>query len=80
MNKCKLDHLNKEVIYDLEDEVDHAHNQSDGENVAEERMWRLLLDSQSACNIIINKELLSNIRSCDWTLRLQTKAGECRSN
>ena len=36
-----------------------------------------MLDNQSACNVIINIALLANIRKCEWTLRLQTQAGEC---
>ena len=40
-------------------------------------MWELLLNNQSTCDAIINPEMLSNIRGCKWTLRLQTQAGEC---
>lgn len=41
-------------------------------------MWTILLDSQSTCDVIVNAELISNIRECDWTLKLQTQAGSCK--
>ena len=55
LSKCKLNHSKKEVIYDLKDETDHVYNQSESMSVIDERMWRLLLNSQSICNVIINK-------------------------
>ena len=38
----------------------------------------MLLDSQSTCDVIVNKDLVQNIRECKWTLCLQTQAGVCR--
>ena len=46
----------------------------------EDRMWEILLDSQSTCNVVINPRMLTNVRACEWTLRLQTQVGEFRIN
>ena len=40
-------------------------------------MRQILLDSQSACEVIINPKLLSNVSHCGWTLILQTQAVHC---
>lgn len=77
LGKYQLDHANKELIYDASNESEHAHNQAGTRSDVKERLWRLSLDSQSTCNVIVNKDLLHNIRKCNWTLRLQTQVGEC---
>ena len=61
----------------MKDQVKHAHNQASRNRSKEDSQWELLLDNQSTCDVIINKDLLTNIRKCKWTLRLQTQAGEC---
>ena len=80
MNKCELNASKKEVFYDLRDERNHVHNQTkkiDELNDKDDSLWKILLDSQSTCNVIINKEPLTNIRRCEWTSRLQTQTVEC---
>ena len=72
-----LDYSAKELVHNLKDDKDHIYNQTGSLSNADDRMWRLLLDSQSTCNVIINGNLLSNARECEWTLKLQTQAGEC---
>lgn len=65
------------VSFDITYYKDHVYNQSgqsDKKN-NDRKLWEILLDSKSTCNVIINKKLLTNIRRCNWTLKLQTQAG-----
>ena len=77
-HRCNKDQ--KEVLHHLHRDKNHVYNQAEDEVGREGRLWEILLDSQSTCNAIINPKLLTNIRNCDWTLRLQTQARECRIN
>lgn len=43
-----------------------------------DRLFEVLLDNQSTCDVFINTILLRNIRRSDWTLVLTTLAGKCR--
>ena len=70
---CKVDLEKKEVCYDMSNERGHVFNQSDVADVdRNSRMLDILMDSQSTCSIIVNHKMLSNIRLCEWVLRLQT--------
>ena len=40
----------------------------------------MILDSQSTCDVTINKDFISNVRHCKCALHLQTQEGECRVN
>ena len=73
----EFDPVKKEIIYDVTDMKKHAYNQSSRHRVKRDRLWELLLDNQSTCDVIINSKLLTNIKNCRWTLRLQTQAEEC---
>ena len=42
------------------------------------KRYEVLFDSCSACDIFVNTEFLSNIRTCPWTLVLKTQTGECK--
>ena len=69
LRKSKVDRTRKEAHFDLSNKVNHVYNQIgriDG-NVKdkEDRLWHVLLDSQSTCNVIINKELLTNTKRCN---------------
>ena len=44
------------------------------------QLWDVLLDSQSTCNVAINEALVTNIRPCELTLRLETQLGNCCIN
>ena len=57
--------------------VDYVHNQPYWLKNDDNKLWKILLDSQSTPNVIINKHLLTNFRKFKWKLRLQTYAGEC---
>ena len=41
------------------------------------KIWQVLLDIQSTCDIIINPKLAKNIWLCKWTLILQAQASDC---
>ena len=71
-----LDHSKKELVHDLTNKVDHAHNQSEWCKDNDDKLWIILLNSQSTFNVIINKHLLTNIHKCEWKLKLQNQAGE----
>ena len=61
----------------ISDHKAHAYNQNRNPN---KKLWDLMLDNQSTCDVIINSQMLSSIRKCGRTLRLQKKAGECVAN
>ena len=73
-----IDMDKKVIVYDISRQSDHVYNQNESSSRASSRKrWELLLDNQSTCDVIINRQLLRNIRKCKWTLRLQTQTGEC---
>ena len=45
-----------------------------------EMLWRVLLDNQSTCDVIINKRIVINIHERDCTLVLRTQSEDCRIN
>ena len=73
-------HNKKETHYDLTKESKDVRNQTGLTHVyvvdRNQKMWEILLDNQSTCKVIINIDLLTIIRRCDWKLRLQTQSGE----
>ena len=62
------------------DDSDHKSHARDQNKNPTKKLWDLLLDNQSTCDVIINSQMLSSIRKCGRTLRLQKKAGECVAN
>ena len=66
-----LDHSKKELACNLTNKVDHVHNQSDRYKNDIDKLWRILLDSQSTCNVIIENNLLTISRKREFKLRLQ---------
>ena len=77
---AQFDLLKKEIAHDVTDQNKYAYNQSSKSRSKQDRLWALLLDNQSTCDVIINSKRLKNIRKCRWTLRLQTQAGDCVIN
>ena len=43
----------------------HRHVQK---KLSNNKLWQVLLDRQSTCNVIVNLALVTNIRKCKWTL------------
>ena len=76
----EFDPVKKEITRDVTDQKRHAHNQSSKYRSNQDRLWALLLDNQSTCDVIINSKLLTNIRKCRSTLRLQTQTRDCVIN
>ena len=76
---AKINVDKREMCIDLS-KKDHVYNQQGDWDASRRdmKMWQVLLDSQSTCDVIVNRVLVENIRRCRWTLRLQTQAGECR--
>ena len=69
--QVKFDTVKNEIVHDVSKQKNHACNQSSlGRRDSSSKLWELLLDNQSTCDVIINSKLLSNIRKCEWTLRL----------
>ena len=54
--------------------TNHVFNQS-GKTM---RSFEVILDSQSTCDVIINKAMVINIRDCVIILVLQTQSGSCQ--
>ena len=50
-----LDHSKKELACNLTNKVDHVHNQPDQCKNDIDKLWIILLDYQSTCNVIIKK-------------------------
>ena len=71
-----LDHSKKDLVCNMTSKMDHVCDQSNRRKNNNDNLWRILLDSQHACSIIINDNLLTNIRKCKWKLRLKTQEGE----
>ena len=72
-------------MFDVSQNKHHVCNQRAIESWSDEerlkkirKLWQVLLDSQSTCDVVANKAFLTNIRQCRWTLRLQTQTGEFR--
>ena len=91
--KITINHNSHEIILDVTElSSNHVYNQVAAmskrlqqEDLTEEewarlarKLWEVLLDSQSTCDIFVNAAFLKNIRKCDWALRLRTQTGECR--
>ena len=72
-----MDHSNKQLPHDLTNKVDHVYNQSDYCKNDDNKLWTILMDSKSTCNVIIKKNLLTNIRKFECKLKLHTQTGEC---
>ena len=44
------------------------------------KVCQIALDNQSACDVIVNKAFLVNVRACGWSLKFQKHAGTCSMN
>ena len=66
-----VDQDKKEIWCDVSEKKNHSCNQAGSKRRGVIwKMWELLLDNQSTCDVIINPSTLKNIRKCKWTLRL----------
>ena len=75
--QAKFDAEKREVLRDVSKLKNHVYDQSSTKSRRnKDKLWELLLDNQSTCDVIINRKMLSNISKCRWTLRLQTQASE----
>ena len=62
----------------MSNQKNRAHNQARSKSLRkEDKLWEILLNNQSTCDVIINKKSLSNIRKFRWNLCLQTQAVDC---
>jgi len=65
-----INRVNQEIVFDLRQKhKHHVYNQDSGGR----KLWEILLDSHSTCDVIINKAFLLRIPNSKWTLRLQRK-------
>ena len=53
-DRVEFDTLNKEIRYDVTDIKKHTYNQTTKYRSKPDRLWELLLDNQSTCDVIIN--------------------------
>ena len=77
----KEDHKRKGILYymlkiNIHANFLHRHGPKNITNQAK-KLWQVLLDRQSTCDVIINSDFY-NIISCKFTLNLQIQLGECR--
>jgi len=68
-------YLQDMMIIDLRGK-NHVYNQTGSHKSM--KLFDLLLDSQSTCDVIVNGIFVTNIRKSKMTLVLRTQAGECR--
>ena len=62
-----VDSQKKEMIFDLTKSKDHIRNQqkyleNGNAEVRRNKMWQALLDSEFACDVVLNPKLMKNIR------------------
>ena len=69
-----------EIEEDMRQYTNHVYNQSSGREPTRLELFQVLLDSQSTCNVFVNRAFLRNIRRSETTLRLRTQAGVCTVN
>ena len=65
----------KEITFYVTENTHHIYNQMSNLEKSSDRkkkMWQMLLDSQSTCDVIINRSILKNVRVGGWNLKLQT--------
>ena len=80
-----VDRNRKRITWNLTKIEHHVCNQMEmpkninnpKERIKSKQLWDVLLDVQSTCDVIINDALVTNIRPCEWTLRLETQLGNC---
>ena len=78
-----VDHAKYEIACDVSRNRHHVCDQTaenKGRKNRVKKLWQILLESQSTCDVTMDKTFPSNVRYCKWTLLLQTQAGECRIN
>ena len=68
-------YLQDTMIIDLRG-TNHVYNQTG--NHKSMKLFDVLLDSQSTCDVVVNGIFVTNIRKSKMTLVLRTQAGECR--
>jgi hypothetical protein len=68
-------YLQDTMIIDLRGK-NHVYNQTGSHKSM--KLFDVLLDSQSTCDVIVNGIFVTNIRKSKMTLVLRTQAGECR--
>ena len=61
--RVSIDNEKRVIKHDIRDNNGHVCNQSVRRN-CNKKIWDLLLDNQSTCDVIINSKLLKNIRKC----------------
>ncbi|OEU17119.1 hypothetical protein FRACYDRAFT_237529 [Fragilariopsis cylindrus CCMP1102] len=69
--------LQDTIIIDLRGK-NHVYNQTGSHKSM--KLFDVLLDSQSTCDVIVNGVFVKNIRESKMTLVLRTQAGECKIN
>ena len=79
----KVDSIKKGIMLDVLKDANHACNQMKADHRTDDqkikstsKMWEILLDSQSACDVIVSSGLVTIVMECKWVLRLQTQLGE----
>ena len=65
-----------DVKKDLTSYTNHIYDQSS----TKLGLFQVLLDSQSTSEVFVNPEFFTNIRKCNWTLKLRTQSGVCNIN
>ena len=76
----RVNNKRKEIILNVSKNTNQIYNQTAGDNKTKRKnkLWEILLDSQSTCYVIMNRMFVVNMRYCKWTRRIQTQAGEYR--